>query len=401
MSPENSSRSPLKEKLYNWAFFLVEAFAAMEVTAVIVANARIAESLGLREELSSLIINSYLYPLFAAMIALLLVSRWVRRHIAPTPLFLTGLGLFACGNVICALAHIPVLFFFGRLVMGLGGALSFAGQLWTLSSYYRRHIEVSLVWGEAGTALGVVAGPLVGAFFVQLSPGGWRDFFWLNGGMGLMTACFAYIALKGRPVEYSPDVIAPETPQASRTARIMTGWQVAVSMLIVGAEYFFSDYLQAKMGKSAMFVGVMTVLASIGAIIGSLWAARLQRRMSRLPAISTAGLLFALAVLAFCLEARAFLSAGLPIFICGLCMGLASVSIYANIVQASHPSRFLSRSMVYLIGMQIGNALGVQAVGLAELRHLGVIPTALMIAVLPTLIAVGIVAAGKYKSFHS
>ena len=48
-------RDSVTDRLYDVGFFLVEAFAALEVTAVIVANARTTESLGLREELSSYI----------------------------------------------------------------------------------------------------------------------------------------------------------------------------------------------------------------------------------------------------------------------------------------------------------------------------------------------------------
>jgi MFS family permease len=375
------------DRLYDLGFFLVEAFAALEVTAVIVANARITEALGLREELSSWILNSYLYPLFAVMIVLLVLSRQLDRHAAPLPLFLAGLGLFAAGNLVCCGAGTPQAFFLGRGLMGVGGAASFAGQLWTLSAFHHARITRPLVWGEVGAALGVVAGPIVGALFAQASAQGWRHFFLLNAGLALATALFAFCGLRGR--RFQPEAgpggaVAGDGGRA--LTRTMTAWQVAVSILIVGAEYLFSDYLQAKAGKSPMFVGGMTVLASLGAIAGSVWAARLEHRLRVLPGYSAAGLLAALAVLAACLASRAFLLAGAPIFVAGVCMGLASVSIYACIVKASPPAAFLPRSMVYLLGMQIGNALGVQAVGLAELRHLGPAATAGVLAVVPVAI---------------
>lgn len=59
------------------------------------------------------------------------------------------------------------------------------------------------------------------------------------------------------------------------------------------------------------------------------------------------------------------------------------MSIYTNIVSVSLPSRFLSRSMVYLIAMQLDNALGVQMVGLAELSHLSVLATGLLVGAIP------------------
>ena len=405
MTPETGTpegtpvrRDSPTDRLYDVGFFLIEAFAALEVTAVIVANARITASLGIREELSSMIINSYLYPLFAVMVLSLVLSRWISRNVPPLPFFLAGLFLFSAGNVTCFLSEAPSSFFAGRFVMGIGGAIAFAGQLWTLADFHRWRITRPLVWGEVGAALGVVAGPLVGGYFAQHSPGGWRDFFLLNAGLGLVTAVFAVLGLRGRVAEHLADTTPRGTEAPGRkTAIVMTAWQVVASALIVGAEYLFSDYLQAKVGKSPMFVGGMTALASLGAILGSLWAARLEHRLRQIPPVAAAGLFAALAALAVCLDSRSFLLAGVPIFAAGLCMGLASVSIYACIVKESAPYQFLSRSMIYLLGMQSGNALGVQAVGIAELMHLGVLSTAGLLAAVPLLITAGIAVYLKLK----
>ena len=190
---------------------------------------------------------------------------------------------------------------------GVGGAISFAGQLWTLSVFHRWRITRTLIWGEAGAALGVVAGPIVGALFAQFSPEGWRDFFLLNAGLGLTTALFAWLGLRRQEPTEQGTVVQTEDRRGRRIIRVMTAWQVAVSMLI---------------------------------------------------------------------------------FASGLCMGLASVSIYSSIVNSSAPDQFLSRSMVYLMGMQIGNALGVQAVGLSEWWHLGVLTTAGLVAVVPLVITI-------------
>jgi hypothetical protein len=53
--------------------------------------------------------------------------------------------------------------------------------------------------------------------------------------------------------------------------------------------------------------------------------------------------------------------------------------------------------MVYLLGMQSGNALGVQAVGIAELMHLGVLSTAGLLAAVPLAITAGIAIYLKLK----
>lgn len=378
------------DRLYDWGFFFVEAFAAMEVTAVLIANARIAVTLGIRDELSSLILSSYLYPLFAGMILALLLSRWIARRVPPLPFFLGGLLAFSAGNLACAAADGPGAFFAGRVVMGLGAGAAFAGQLWTLSTFHFHRLTRPLVWGEIGAALGVVGGPLVGALLTGRAPEGWRSFFVLNAGLGLLTAAFAWAGLHGRSPRSAVENQANEARSSRSTMQAMTAWQVAVSVLIVGTEYFFSDHLQAKVGKSPLFVGGMTALASVGAVVGSLLAAHWEQHRERIPPWATIGLLFSLAGLAACLGFHRYRLAGLPIFAAGLGMGMASVSIYATIVKSSRPDQFLSRSMIYLIAMQVGNALGVQVVGFAELRHLGVGPTALLLSVLPLALAIWI-----------
>ncbi len=385
-------RDSLTDRLFDVGFFLIEAFAALEVTAVIVANARIGANLGIREELSSMIINSYLYPLFAIMVLSLVLSRWISRNVPPLPFFLSGLFLFSAGNIVCFLSQSPATFFAGRFVMGVGGAVAFAGQLWTLADFHRWRITRPLVWGEVGAAIGVVAGPLVGGYFAQHSPGGWRDFFLVNAGLGVVTVVFAVLGLRGRVPEHLVDTTPAGTESLGRrTTIVMTSWQVAVSALIVGAEYLFSDHLQHKVGKSPMFVGGMTALASVGAILGSLWAAHLESRLHKLPPLAAAGLFASLGALAICLDSKLYLLSGAPIFTAGLCMGLASVSIYACIVKESAPSQFLTRSMIYLLGMQSGNAIGVQAVGIAEMLHLGVLGTAGLLAAVPAAVTAGIV----------
>jgi predicted MFS family arabinose efflux permease len=385
-----------EDRRYDASCFLVESFAALEVSAVIVANARITESLGLREELSSYIITSYLYPLFVVLVLALLLSRWINRTCTPLPLFLTGLLIFAAGNVICFTALTPLAFFTGRVVMGAGAALSFVGQLWTLSVFHHHRITRPLVLGEVGAAIGDVTGPMLGGICAQVSPDGWRYFFLINVGVALITLYFAYYGLRRRSYaggkregawEGAPP---PEKdPSGKRVIRIMIAWQVAVSILIVGSEYFFSDQLQAKMGKSPLFVGGMTTLSAVGAILGGLAAVRLRHKLERFPPWSAAGMLVSLGALALCLYTRSFLLAGIPIFTSGVFLSLACVSIYAAIVNAATPDRFLRCSILYLVGMQIGNALGAQVVGVGEWLHLDVLSSALLLAGLPLVIAAG------------
>lgn len=387
-SMENFRR---KDRFYTIAFALVDAFASLEVGAVIVINARIAESLGLAEELSGYVITAYLYPLFGVLLLALVFDRRIRSAASPGSLFLAGLALFAAGNGVCALAPGAPSFFAGRFVMSAGAALAFVGQLWTASSFFSARLMAILVWGEVGAAVGDIAGPVIGGFFAGVAPGGWRAFFLLDACVGLVTLAAAAFALGGRQAPpASPIGAAPAaTDRAKRGEAVTTTLQqVAISLLLVGSEYFFSDYLQQKMDESPLPVALGNLAAAIGTIIGAAWAARMDRSFRRVPLAALFGMLCSLGALALCLSGRRVFLAALPLFASGVFMGLACVSIYASIVNASTPDGFLRCTLVYLLGMQIGNALGVQAVGIAEQLRVGPLSTASIVAVLPVAIAV-------------
>jgi MFS family permease len=403
---------PLREdRRYDLAFALVDAFACLEIAAILVMHARIAESLGIREELSGYVITSYLYPLFGMLALIFLFDRRIRGLLSPSALFLTGLLLFATGNGACGVASEPLFFFLGRLIMGVGAALSFAGQLWSAGAHFRHRIARILLWGEMGAALGDMAGPLLGALFTQISPEGWRAFFLFDAGVGLLTLGLAASGLRGRGCP-APLSKASERPAATdsgpsggarddRSAAfggdraapapvgVMIALQVAISILLVGSQYFFSDQLQQKMGEGPLMVGGMNLLVSAGSILGALWASRMGEPLERLPLRCVLGLLLSLAGLAACLMRHAFLLSGMPLLAVGLFSGLGCVSVYTSIVESSEPDRFLRGALAYLLGMQIGNVLGVQTVGVAEWYHCGIPASASILAILPGAIALG------------
>ena len=66
------------------------------------------------------------------------------------------------------------------------------------------------------------------------------------------------------------------------------------------------------------------------------------------------------------------------------------MSLFASLVREGSPEEFLRCVLLYLLAQQVGNALGVQAVSLAEGLHLGVVPTALTLAALPAVLILGL-----------
>ena len=260
-----------QDLLYKLAFFLVEVFAALEVTAALVATPRIGRALDLPQAYDSWIITAYLYPMVAGAALFLLINRPVQRVLPSRMFFLIGLAIFALGNACCFLADQASVFFAGRVIQGLGAAMSFGGQLWTAGDYHRSRIVEVLFWGECGGALGVMAGPMVGGALTQWTDDGWRYVFALLGILSLLTLAVGAAALNRIPPPAAADAPGrdPGAQGFGPLFYLLVVSQIAVSSLAVGAEYLFSDYLQLRLGKSALFVGGMTLIASLGIVVGS------------------------------------------------------------------------------------------------------------------------------------
>ncbi len=389
-----------RDRFYDLAFAFVDAFACLDVAAALVIHAHVSEGLGIPEAFSGAVLTAYLYPLFGTLGLILLLDGPVRRLLSPPTLLLAGLALFAAGGGLCALAPGPLPFLLGRLIAGVGAALSFAGQLWSASALFGGRIARVLVWGEMGAALGDMAGPLLGALFARVSPGGWRGFFLLDGAVGLLALGLALRGLRGRPLP-EPEGAAPggALPGASGGPGlgVPVTWQVAVSLLLVGSQYLFSDYLQQTLDEGPLRVGAMNLLVSVGSVLGEFRASRLEGvgTGDDVPFRCVLGLLLCLAGLAACLSGGFLLLAGLPLLGVGLFSGMACVSVYASAVGSSGPERFLRCALLTLLGMQAGNALGVQAVGIGEWLRLGVPASAGVLAALPGAIVLGLRLPGR------
>ncbi len=96
-----------------------------------------------------------------------------------TPVLLFGIGLFALGSVLCALAwSMPALIAF-RAVQGLGAgavlpmAQTIAGDIYTVAERAKAQGYLASVWG-----MSAVLGPALGGVFADFWS--WRWIFWIN-----------------------------------------------------------------------------------------------------------------------------------------------------------------------------------------------------------------------------
>ncbi|HPS21050.1 MAG TPA: MFS transporter [Candidatus Omnitrophota bacterium] len=374
--------------LFNASLFLIEAVFAIEVTASIIIAPNAVRSLGLNNELSGWIVNSYLYTAFLSMVILYALKRFIIRYISAARCFYIGIGIFVLGNVMCCIPAHAGFLFFGRITQGIGGALAMTSELWAACEYYRDKITVSLFWAECGSAIGVVIGPALGGFIASCGGESWRDLFSINAVIGTVTAICAWEAIRAEGRVKTAFSNEPFRINAWFMQLVLI--QCAVVALAVGAEFLMSDYIQIKLNQSSRFVGFLAILASIGSILGSKWMAQYDHFFIKYARMALSGLVVAQITLAVFLFSGKILPSALPVFFIGICMGIANVAIYAEIAKKIEPVFFLPATLIYLMGMQIGSAIGVQTISLTESRGWSLFHTEIVmivVSILPVLLA--------------
>ena len=129
-----------------------------------------------------------------SLAALLLLFGRAGDIIGNKRFYVAGLVAFLGASILCAVATSSAAFLAGRIVQGIGAALSAANSPVILTrsvSPLRR--GRALGYQAAITYLGLTIGPGVGAFAVKHF--NWRGLFWLNVPLGLVAILLAFISI--------------------------------------------------------------------------------------------------------------------------------------------------------------------------------------------------------------
>ena len=191
--------SPTTPDRTRWAALAVLCAGTLMIildgTIVTVALPRIQTDLGLSTGGLAWVMNAYLIA-FGGM--LLLAGR-LGDLLGPKRVLLAGLALFTTASLLCGLADTPALLIGGRLLQGVGGALTASVSLGMIVSLFteprdlRRAFAVYSFVGSAGASLGLVLG---GLLTQELS---WHWIFFINVPLGAATGFPAVRLLDSRP----------------------------------------------------------------------------------------------------------------------------------------------------------------------------------------------------------
>jgi EmrB/QacA subfamily drug resistance transporter len=162
---------------------------------------------------------------------------------------LTGVGIFCCGSVVCALAPSSGWLIAGRVIMGVGAAASEPGTLSVLRHVYpdrATRADALGVWA-AVSGLSLALGPVIAGSLVGVAS--WRAIFWFNLGFGLLAFSMA--------LAFVPESSDPEGRQFDWAGMLLGGAALgSLSFAIIQGEIsgYTAWWIDALFAASGVFV---------------------------------------------------------------------------------------------------------------------------------------------------
>jgi DHA2 family methylenomycin A resistance protein-like MFS transporter len=399
------------------AAFLGTFIALLDLTIVNVALPTMQTRLGTDLTGVQWIVDSFAL----CLAALLLSGGLLGDRLGRKRSYLTAIGVFVAGSVLCAVAGGIGVLIAGRVVQGIAaavivpGALSLIGRSTTDPAVRGRLMG----WWGMVASLAVVAGPLLGGLLVDSL--GWPAIFLVNipigaaaivaGVLGLAESsdpghasfdplgqlfgalalgALAYGAIETRDVSAHAVGIGAATVVFAvsvcgfvlserrvarpmlplplfgiRQFRAVTAASVALGFGANGAFFLITLYLQQVRGNSALMTGLLLLPMTVAIMPASVLAGRLTaRRGPRLPMMVGYGLTgISLVGLAFLTTGTPYPLIGVLFVICGVGQGLAIVPAPAAILAVVPRQRSGVGSAAVSAARQSGTALGFAGLG--------------------------------------
>ncbi|MET7801822.1 DHA2 family efflux MFS transporter permease subunit [Streptomyces decoyicus] len=154
----------------------------VDTTVINVAGPEVQHQLGLSLAGLTWVVDGYTLT-FAAL--LLLAGSLANRFGAKT-VFLTGVTLFVLASTLCGAAPNGAALVIGRLIQGVGAALSIPSSLGLLANTFpdpKQRAKTVAIWSSISAGSAAV-GPLLGGVLVGTI--GWRSIFYLNIPIGIV-----------------------------------------------------------------------------------------------------------------------------------------------------------------------------------------------------------------------
>lgn len=403
-----------------------QALGVGSASVVGVALPSIAADLDASTTAQQWIIDAYVL-VFAALLVCggVLGDRRGRRQA-----FLIGLGLFAAGSLLCALAQSTGVLIGGRVLQGLGSPILLPASLGLVTIAYPEPVARARAIGmwSVGSGVGLTLGPVVGGGLtdslgwewvfgfnvpvcVVLAAVAWRVVpatprqrgiapFDLGGALGTTTAVSALVfaIIEGRALGWGSPVIVGSFALGAAALAAFVAWErrrddalvdvglfarpafaaacltaAVANFALIGVTIFFAAFFQDVQGRSALESGLYILPLGIGVALGAPVAGRIAGRAGPRTGL-LGGLALASAALVLLLgvgesTSPALVCAGL--LVAGVGAGLSLPTTSVIVVAAVAPARAGMAVALNNTMRQTGQALGVAVLGTIIFAHPG------------------------------
>ncbi|WP_261968838.1 MFS transporter [Prosthecodimorpha staleyi] len=218
----------------------------LDSTIIATALPVMADDLGVPTIALNLAITAYLI----SMAVFIPASGWMADRFGARRVFVSAIGVFMAGSVLCGLAPSMTVLILGRLLQGLGGAMMVpVGRLVMLRTVPKDDLVAAMAWLTVPALIGPVIGPPLGGLIATYAS--WRWIFWINVPIG-----FAGIALAL--------AFLPAIREEERTPFDTTGFLLSAVGLATGVFAF------ETLGRDIVPLPVSLGLAGAAGLI--LWA---------------------------------------------------------------------------------------------------------------------------------
>jgi EmrB/QacA subfamily drug resistance transporter len=230
-----------------WALAVVCAvlfLTFLDTTIVSVALADVQSRLHAGVTQLQWVVNGYALT-FAA---LMMMAGYLSDQLGRKKVMIAGLGIFAAGSLLGALAPDPPLLIAGRVVMGVGAAASEPCTLSIIRHLYPDPGDRARALGAwaAVSGLALALGPVIGGALV--GAGTWRAVFWFN--VALAGACI------GAALVAVPESVVPQLGQLD------------IAGFVTGAASLGALTFAVILGETAGYSSTPVILLFVVGVVG-------------------------------------------------------------------------------------------------------------------------------------
>jgi DHA1 family multidrug resistance protein-like MFS transporter len=312
-----------------------------------------AESLGASLTVVGIIVAAYAIPQFLLRIPL---GIWADSLGRQKPLIIGGSAMLAVGSVGLGLSPNPLFLGISRALVGIGAAMWVVFPVYLVTFYTADKMGQAMGLLNFITGAALVAATLLGGIIADIR-GEKTAFF--------SAAAIAIIALAS--VMFAKEYRVPREKTISwQGFRRVAGRPLLIVVSIMGVLVFFAEFASvwgfvpiyaARLGASDTILGILTMLVTIGSMIGSLAVAPMMRRWGHAFSIVLSSLMLGLVLISIPFIHSLF-PLGIGLLIHGMGYGILStqlmvLSIYKIAPQQRATAMGLFQG-IYAIGMLTG-----------------------------------------------